>query len=248
MVFTHSGKAGDFFSTLPIYSAWYKKNNEKVTIIVPENFPFANTVKQFTENLHFVKNFIISPYNVWNFDCGGIPYKFNPNEYGINCETWFNIGFRHSPTKYISEFCAEEHGLEYDHNFELEIPFDLELHEKYKNKIGFADAGTHRSEFGIVDKIIKKSGVDFHTFDINQPLIENLRIAKHCKYTVMSASSMAVLMAFAKIPFSVYTWQTPPHMFYSPHADIFCIWQTPHYILEQTPEKIIKILNLQDKI
>lgn len=248
MVFTHSGRLGDFFATLPIYSAWYKKYNEAVTIVVPHNFPFPNETKEFISQFKFIKDFIVSEFSVWHFDCGGVPYQFNPNDYGIVCEKWFNIGYRTSPNKYVASFCAEEYELEWDSDFTIDVNFDIDLHEKYKNTIGFADASSHRDDFGILNDIIKSTGVEYHSFDTKLSITENLKIARHCKYNIMAGSAMSVLMGFAKIPFAVYTWQTPPVIYYNETAEIFCVWQTPEYIKKQTPNKILSLLNLQDKL
>lgn len=247
MVFTHSGRVGDFFTTLPIYSAWYKKYNDKVTIVVPNNFPFVETTKEFTKRFEFIEDFVVSDFNVWHFDCGGVPYKFNPNDYGVNCDRWINLGFRSYPTKFVADFCAEEYpGLEVDYDFSIEIPFDQEYSDKYSGKIGFSNASAHRDDYGLLEELVVKSGVDYHRFSHDVSLWENLMIAKHCSYNIAAGSAMAILMSFAKIPFSVFTWQTPPMTFYRPSPNIFSIWQPPSEILKFEKRDLIKSLNLSN--
>jgi hypothetical protein len=246
MVFTHSGRLGDFFITLPVYSAWYKKYGQPVKIVVPENFPFAHVAREFVLPFEFIESFETCSFNVWHFDCGGIPYIWNPNDHGVNCENWINLGFRGLPDKYSADFCAEEHGIESDYNFYIDVQFNPELHEKYKNYIGFADASAHRDDHGILEQIMIKSEVLYHKFDLNLPLIENLKIAKHCKYNVCAGSAMAILLNFAKIPFSVYTWQTPPNSYYRPSPDIFGIWTSPYEIIKSEKNDILKFLNIKD--
>lgn len=250
MIFTHTGRVGDFFATLPIYSAWYKRHNEKVTIVVPQNFPFVDTTKSFTLRLPFIQDFIISEFNVWHFDRGGVPYVFNPNDYGVDCNEWFNIGFRDMPkNRFVAEFCAEEHdGLEVDYDFEIEIPFDESIQELFEDKIGFADSSTHREDYGLLEQIMVKSEVPYHKFQHELSLWENLQISKHCRYNVTAGSAMSVLMSFAKIPFSVFTWQTPPIAFYRPSPKTFGIWAPPSEILKSDKADIIQYLNLSNFI
>jgi hypothetical protein len=249
MVFTHTGRMGDFFATLPIYSAWNKRYNEKVTIVVPRNFPFAEAVKDFTQRFIFLNEFIISDYAVWHFDRGGVPYIFNPNDYGIECEKWINLGFRDVPNKFIASFCAEEHpDLRVDHDFSIQIPFIPELHEKYKNTIGFVDAAPYRDDCGVLERIMVKTELNYHKFSPDTSLWENLLIARHCAYNISAGSAMAVLLGFARIPFSVYTWQSPPNLFCKPSLDVFTIWAPPHEIIKQPKNEILKLLNLRDII
>lgn len=244
MVFTHSGRMGDFFATLPIYSSWYKTTGQKIQLVFPKNFPFVESTREFLMRFDFIETVITSSFEVWHFDCGGVPYIWNPNDHGVGCKKWYNLGFRHAPNKFVANFCAEEHGLEVDDDFYIDIPFDIELHERYKETIGFADASAHRDDYGILEKIMLKSEVNYHKFDVNIPLIENLKIAKHCKYNVCAGSVIAILLAFSKIPFSVYTWQTPPSIFYKPSPLVHSIWPPPIDILNHSKEDILKFLNI----
>lgn len=247
MVFTHTGRMGDFFATFPIYSAWYKKYGEKVTIVVPNNFPFVEATEQFTRKFDFLGDFIRSSYNVWHFDRGGVPYVFNPNDYGIECNRWINLGFKAVPHKFIADFCSEDHeNLEVDYNFSFDIPFSTELHEKYKNTIGFVDASPYRDDHGVLERILVKAEVPYHKFNPDLPLWENLAIARHCSYVVSAGTAMAVLLAFANIPFAVYTWQSPLNVFARPSSNIFSIWASPHEILNKPKDEILKFLNLKD--
>jgi hypothetical protein len=244
MVFTHSGRLGDFFTTQPIYSAWYKKYNEPVTIAVPKNFPFIDSARDFVLQFDFINDFVVTDFSVWHFDCGGVPYVWNPNEHGLTCEKWINLGFKHIPDKNVAQFCAEDYNLEIDQDFSIRIEFDPELHEKYKDVVGFADASLHRDDVHVLKDIMLKTGLKFHTFDVSLPIIENLKIARHCLYNVCSGSAMAILMNFSHIPFSVYSWQTPMHSYFTQCSTIHSIWQSPFYVVEQSKEDILKMLNL----
>jgi hypothetical protein len=236
---------GDFFATLPIYSAWYKNTGQKIRLVFPKNFPFVESVREFLMRFDFIETVIVSSFEVSNFDCGGLPYKWNPNEYGVDCKTWYNLGFRHAPNKFVANFCAEEYGLDVDENFQLDIDFDESLNELYKGIIGFADASTHRDDYGYLENIMIKAGLNYHKFDTATSIETNLKIAKHCKYVISAGSALSVLLSFSRIPLSVFTWQTPPHLFYKPSQYIHSIWPTPKDILNNSKEDILKFLNIR---
>lgn len=249
MIFTHTGKLGDFFATLPIYSKYYKNTGESVTIVFPENFPHADIAIEFCKRFEFIKEIIISTYNVFHFDLGGVPYVFNPNEYGVYCESWYNLGYREKPIGvYASKFCADEHGLDYDEDFKIEIPFIEELDKKYKNIVGFAGPSPIRDDYPILSPLMEKCDVEYHMFDSALPIYENLLIARHCKYNVCAGSALSVLLGFTDIPFSVFTWQTDPEVFYLHKKNISYIEASPFDIIQLQKNEIKSMLKIEDNI
>lgn len=249
MVFTHTGKLGDFFITLPIYAKHYTDTGEKCTIVFPSNFPHSDVAIEFCKRFDFIKEIILSNFSVMHFDLGGVPYKFDPNEYGVRCDSWYNLGYRHIPDgTYAAKFFADEHGIGYDENFNIKIPFIAELHEKYKDIIGFADATPGRDDYQVLKSIMEKSNVSFHTFDTTLPIYENLLIAKHCKRVVCAGSALSVLLGFTDIPFSVFTWQTDPNVFYRYNKNISYIDQSPFDIIKLPPVDIRSVLKIEDNI
>jgi glycosyltransferase involved in cell wall biosynthesis len=249
MVFTHTGKLGDFFTTLPIYSKYYLDKGEKSTIVFPSNFPHANVAIDFCKRFDFIEEIVISNFAVFHFDLGGVPYKFNPNEYGVHCDSWYNIGYRDKPDgTYAAKFCADEHNLGYEETFNIQIPFIPELHAKYKDVIAFADATPGRDDYDVLGQLMEKAGIPFHTFDISLPIYENLLIAKHCKKVICAGSALSVLLGFTDIPFSVFTWQTDPSVFYGYNKNISYIEHTPFDIIKLSSVEIRSILKIEDTI
>jgi glycosyltransferase involved in cell wall biosynthesis len=249
MVFTHTGKLGDFFATLPIYSDYYKKTGEKARIVLPSNFPYAPVAMEFCKRFNFIENIEISSYTVDNFDLGGVPYRFNPNEYGVPCESWCNIGYRSIPNGvFAAKFCAEEHGLGYDENFHIDIPFIEELYNKYKNITGFANASVGRDDMTVLKSIMDKIDIEYHVFDDSLPIYDNLLIAKHCKKVICAGSSLSVLLGFTDIPFFVFTWQTDRNVFYSYNKDISYIEQSPFDIIKLPSVDIKPLFKIEDTI
>lgn len=247
MVFTHTGRVGDFFYSLPIYSAWYKKHGEPVRIVVPKNFPVLEETKRFALMFPFIADFIVSNLEV-EFIRGGLPYRFDPNDYGISCDKWINIGFREYPNKFITQYYAEEHGLEIDYDFKIDVPYNLILEEKFRHKIGFANASSYRDDSEILEKVLQKSEVDYYKFSTDSTFWYNLCVAKHCKYNIVSGSMMSVLLMFARIPFSVFAWQTPLDLYYKSPVNqfgkMFFNLQSPFHTIESSKEDIHHTLNL----
>lgn len=134
-VFTHCGKLGDFIATLPISSWLFQTRGIKTHFVLPNSFPPFNKVESLLKLQPFTDQVTLVDYKVQNYWCGGQPYHFNPNDYGVSCgNRYLNLGFRGGPNKPIWQFVAEEYGIGWDEEFRLELGIKDELLGKYDIK------------------------------------------------------------------------------------------------------------------
>lgn len=124
IVLTHPGKLGDFIATIPI-AVWLNRYTGKnIHYVLPSTFKPFTKISSLLKLQSWVSNVTIVPFQVESFHiCGGQPYKFDPNVYGINCDKYYNLGFRAHPEKCscIAEYVAEEHGLDFTWDFKLNL-------------------------------------------------------------------------------------------------------------------------------
>jgi hypothetical protein len=125
VVLTHPGKLGDMLYALPVASWLYKERGLKTHWVLPMMFGPFQHIERLLQTQVFTEAVSLVKYTVRNYDCGGQPYKFNPNEYGVETDCWYNLGFRHYPSKFIPAFYAEEYGLGYDRNFVMLLRHDF---------------------------------------------------------------------------------------------------------------------------
>jgi len=121
MIFTHTGKLGDFIFSLPVANWYYKVSGEKIHYVLSnEIYHFNSIIPEFVTHIPCIDRLSLVPHHIENFTCGGQPYKFDPSKYGISGK-YFNLGYRHFPNKYCAEFIGEEHGFgtEYDNLFNI---------------------------------------------------------------------------------------------------------------------------------
>lgn len=118
---THCGKLGDFIYCQPIASWLYKTTGKKIHWVLPTNFKPFTQIKSLLELQPYYGGLSLVPFPVKTWGCGGQPYKFNPNKFGINCPSYYNLGFRWWPKKNVIEYQAEEYGFGYDKEFRLNI-------------------------------------------------------------------------------------------------------------------------------
>ncbi len=140
MVFTHTGRLGDFFCMLPVLSWWHKENPDKeIHIVLAGNIDFVSSAIELCSLVPFINSIKTCEHQVKN-TTGGQPYQFNPNDYGYACDEYINIGFRSHPDKFIPQFFAEEHGFGVDVDFKIELPdcFDLDLRKEHRDKTAYS--------------------------------------------------------------------------------------------------------------
>jgi hypothetical protein len=185
MIFTHTGKLGDFFYCFPIASWWYKTTGRKIHWVLSKYFPPFNKVQSLLECLEFTEKVTLVPFKIDNYELGGQPYNIVPRDFGLFDE-YRNFGFRQPPDKFISDFYAEEHGFGVDNDFKLEIP---ELQESFP--LGCTEHLKHKFPSAI-------------TIDEDKDVLWNLRRFLSCKEVHCYFSSMAVLLYFSKKKFVLY--------------------------------------------
>lgn len=139
MIFTHTGKLGDFFFSLPVANWYYKISDEKVHYVVSSDFDMFNKIlPDFSKYINCIEKISFVPHKILNYDCGGQPYKFDPSKYGIEGK-YLNLGYKHFPNKYCANFIAEEHGFDVDYANLFNIEPDRNMLNKkvYTNEYDF---------------------------------------------------------------------------------------------------------------
>lgn len=119
IVLTHCGKFGDFLYSLPIGSWLHKTTGEKIHWVLPEMFGPFRYITKLLEYQDITGQVSLVPYKVENYGCGGQPYKFDPAKFGIEGK-YYNLGLRHYPNCFITEFMAQEYRLGWDKDFVLQ--------------------------------------------------------------------------------------------------------------------------------
>jgi len=118
IILTHTGMLGDFFFCLPVASWLHRTQDVKTHWVLVDGFEPFHHIESLLMQQPFTSRLSLVPHH-FRWGCGGQPYKFNPAYYGIN-GSYFNLGFRSFPDKYIPEFYAEEHELSYDKDYRID--------------------------------------------------------------------------------------------------------------------------------
>ena len=93
IVITHCGKLGDFITSLPVTS-WASKNvSDNIHLVLPASFPPFQKIESLMLKQPMIKKFTLTSYTPTDYSCGGQPYHFDPNKYGIPCTEYYNLGF-----------------------------------------------------------------------------------------------------------------------------------------------------------
>ena len=192
MIFTSCGKMGDLFQCLPIFSAYYAKTGEKVNLALAQ-FPYRKEMEPLLKMQECIGEIYYTDYSpkmmISNNEVLWDLYKFNPYDYGLVTESvqpFINIGFRHFPDKNYTQFLAEEHGLDIDWGFKLNIG---EKSNKYRGKTVVCDkyAGNPMRNAKVPGEYLLE----------RTPLIKNLQYAAgaSCIRTYATGSAILLLLA-----------------------------------------------------
>jgi hypothetical protein len=206
IVITHCGKMGDFMTSLPIIS-WVSKNyNDNIHLVLPQDFELFRKIESLMLLQPMIKKFTLADFGHLDYTCGGQPYIHDPNKFGIDCEEWYNLGFRHHPHfEHRSEFSAKEYDFGVDWDFTLELgevdPTDEIL----------------CSEPHIHHRVPGSTLIDF-----NQDVLFNARRMKAAKERHCWQSGMAHLLEWADVkPIHIHRVQGhDPLILYSKHWDL----------------------------
>jgi hypothetical protein len=188
ILLTHCGKLGDFMYCLPIAEWFYRQHGRKTHWVLPEGFgPFRYIERLLMMQDHCARVSLV-PFKVQDYDCGGQPYHFNPAEFGIDGD-YYNLGFRHYPNAYLSQFYSEEYGLEYIRDYRINIGNSIEASDEILR--------TSESRMALLAPHAKPLPTVVDLLD----LIRRLAAAKerHSWFC-----GIAVLMYFAGLPQTVY--------------------------------------------
>lgn len=199
MIFTSCGKMGDLFQTLPILSAWYKKTGEKADLCLA-TFPYRRECEELLKmqecigEVYYVDYApeMMKPDNIVDWSL----YRFNPYEHGLVTETvqpFINIGFRHFPNKNYTEFLAEDHGLDIDWDFKLNIG---EKRNKYRGKVVVIDK--------FATNILRNKGIKGEYLPESGSIVKNLQLAAGASAVKTTATGSAVLLLMSGINCIIY--------------------------------------------
>lgn len=190
---THPGKIGDFAYCLPICSWLYKTTKEKILFIFPTSFPFMRDAEDLLKRQAFTGGIVYCDFEVNNYDMGGQPYIFDPNEYlpNLKLSKYYNFGFRSAPDKYITDFYAEEYGLGIDEDFILDIGLPF----------------TYKNDRFMCSELLCDIFPSFELPNFDRDFLSNLQDLARAKERHLHFSSLAVFLSLAKVPFHLYILQ-----------------------------------------
>jgi hypothetical protein len=228
MIFTHTGLMGDFVLTWPIASWFFKTKGQKIDFVLPD-IPCFSQIDRLLLEQTFTNSLTKIPYKVSHYLCGGQPYKFNPENFGIKGE-YRNLGFRSKPTfdKWCPYFIAAEHGFGVDEEFQIKIHNTIKSNKIYAcppiiptdKKLQF---GLKKRLFGseIISKITP-SNAEF--LSPENDLYFNLLLIKSGYHTYVSEGGLSIILDSMNVDYTVYcleefkpTEPTKEKLYYKPN-------------------------------
>jgi hypothetical protein len=118
---THCGKLGDLIASLPVASWLYKARGKKIHFVMARSFHPFTQIKSLLQLQEMTADVTLAEFPVRDWECGGTPYKFDPNRFYVPAKEYYNFGFRRHPRRFVPEYVAEELGLGYDPDFRLTL-------------------------------------------------------------------------------------------------------------------------------
>jgi hypothetical protein len=199
---THCGKLGDFIYCQPIASWLYKTTGKKIHWVLPNNFKPFTQIESLLRLQPYHGKLSLVPFPVKTWGCGGQPYKFDPRKFGVDCKSYYNLGFRWWPKKSVVEYQAEEHGFGWDKDFKLIISAKRQFIEPIVGTEYFSGR--------------------MPVIDLNQDILYNARRMATADICHCNFSGMAAIMYFSRIYFNLHRepWQ-PKTSSYFPDSNRF---------------------------
>lgn len=206
LIVTHPGKVGDFLATLPVASALHKSTGEKIHFILPRSCPFVTKIVELVLLQDMTAGLSLLDLPVEHFGCGGQPYKFDLEEFGIveDEDSVLHFGYKRVPDAPIARFVGEEFGLRPDKDFVLKI-WDDASQSHWKKGSSFvldADVFNRASKAGTL-----QSGQIVRA-DMDKDFLHNLRLADSCEFVHTTGAAFLVAADLAHVR-GLYVYKTP---------------------------------------
>ena len=192
---THGGKLGDFYLALPIGSWIWKTTGKKIRWLLADWFAPFHKIESFLMLQPMTSRVSLVPVRGLEWGIGCHPWHWNPNEWGVKCGKYINLGYAGWPEGFASEWyakCANIAG--WDRDFVLELgPCEPTCDVMCTEHVGRPPYFGDDPRTGDVKYIDTKADI------LSQ--IRRFAVAdeRHCGY-----SSMAIAMEFANVPFYLY--------------------------------------------
>lgn len=187
IVLTHCGKLGDFLYCLPIASWIWKTTGRPTHWVLPHTFAPFNHIDRLLAALPFTSQATYVNHAI-HFAHGGQPYRFNPNDYGVPVGQYFNLGFRGYPDKFVTAYCAEEHGFGWDREFTLE----------------FGDVVPSGKAIRTEQPEVAEAAPHAETFPVPMDLLELGKLFKAANERHTWYSGPAAMLYLARLPFFLH--------------------------------------------
>lgn len=190
---THCGKLGDLIASLPVASWLYKTRGKQIHFVLARSFHPFTQIKSLLLLQKMTGEVTLAEFPVRDWECGGTPYKFDPNRYYVPAKEYYNLGFRRHPRRFVPEYVAEEHGLGYDREFRLEL-------------------GDYASTDEILcsDEYMLTEVPQAKPLDLSAMVLENARRMAGAKESYVSQSGLFHILDWAGV--------TPTKVFIYPHS------------------------------
>lgn len=189
---THCGKLGDFIACLPIASWLYKTRGQEIHFVLAEKFKLFEQTRSLLMLQEMTHDVTLTDFPIVGWEKGGEPYKHDPNKYGISAAEYYNLGFRRTPRRFVSEYVAEEHGLGFDKDFRLTLG-DIE----------------HTDEVLISDAFMSIEVPHAQSIDLSQDVLSNARRMAAARESHVCQSGLFHVLDLAGVtPTCVYIY---PH-------------------------------------
>ena len=192
---THGGKLGDFYLSLPIASWLWKTTGKKIRFLLADWFPPFHKIESLLMQQPFTSRVSLVPVKGLQWGMGCQPWQWNPNDWGVECKEYVNLGWDGWPNGFATDWCvkcAKVGG--WDRDFVLELgPREPNCDVMCTEHIGVPPY------YGDQPR-----AADVKYIDTGKDILSQVRRfvnadERHCGY-----SSMAIAMEFCNVPFFLY--------------------------------------------
>ncbi len=179
---THCGKLGDLIASLPVASWLFKTRGKRIHFVLARSFAPFTLVRSLLMMQEMTAEVTLAEFPVRDWECGGTPYKFDPNRYYVPAMEYYNFGFRRHPRRFVPEYVAEEHGLGYDPNFKLSL-----------------GDYPRTDEILCSDEYMREEIPQAEPLDLTEPVLENAQRLAGAKESFVSQSGLFHILDWAGV-------------------------------------------------